>query len=237
MIMQLVVLKIGLAGAQLAFQRVDWFGWSTACFSESWLVWLEHSLLFRELIGLARKQCVGLFFCGCMCGRSLRNQCVGLFLWQYVWFLQQVFEKPVCWFIFMAVCLVSSAGLWETSVLVYFYGCVSGFFGRSLRNQCVGLFLWLCVWFLRQVFEKPVCWFIFMAVCLVSSAGLWETSVLFYFYGCVSVLFVAGLWETSVLVVYVYGCVCGFCGRSSSHPIYSVPMLWWRWQPDLQKIR
>ena len=62
--MQLVVLKIGLAGAQLAFQRVDWFGKKTVC----WLI----------------------------------------FLWLYVW---QVFDKPVCWFIFMAVCLVSLAGL------------------------------------------------------------------------------------------------------------------------------
>ena len=54
-------------------------------------------------------------------------------------------------------------------MLVYFCGSVCAFRGRSLRNRCVVLFLWLYLW---QVFEKPVCWFIFMVVSVVSVAGL-----------------------------------------------------------------
>ena len=43
------------------------------------------------------------------CGSSLRNWCVVLFLWLYLW---QVFEKPVCWwFMFMAVSVLFVAVL------------------------------------------------------------------------------------------------------------------------------
>ena len=96
--MQLVVLKIGLAGAQLAFQRVDWFGKKTVC----WFIflWLYVWQVFDKPVCWFIFMAVSGFF-----GRSLRNQCVGLFLWQCLCFSWQVFEKPVCCFIFMAVSL------------------------------------------------------------------------------------------------------------------------------------